>query len=193
MKHLTEYVYANVQPKQLFSRTLTGSNFAHLAISYVQAMNSGGMPVIRSAWENVIVAECDRFLTDSLKQWDREWDTQVVAHLPMEDRELRDRFWEIQDQLVSGLRKFVADKQVTADVSWAVESKLLAVMRKSFNGGLEVNYTKSQRESERALSKAMDHVMTTLDAEDVSFEKFESELSISLKEHVRRIRSPSLP
>ncbi|ORZ35050.1 guanylate-binding protein [Catenaria anguillulae PL171] len=111
------------------------------------SMNSGGMPVIRSAWENVIAAECDRFLADALRHG-------IASGTPT--------WWHI----CPGGRGTA--HPILGGIQW----------------GVDVNFTKSQRESEHALSKVIGPVMAVLETEDVSFEKFESELSISLNEPI---------
>ncbi len=42
----------------LNGRACNGSIFAGLVAAYVDAMNSGGVPTISSAWEGVTAAEC---------------------------------------------------------------------------------------------------------------------------------------
>jgi len=41
--------------------------FIHLARNYVQAINEGSIPVIRTAWENVVEVENQKALSEAFK------------------------------------------------------------------------------------------------------------------------------
>lgn len=51
-------VITNAKPKQLMGKVLNGPMLVHLAEAYVQALNDGGTPVISSAWDRVVDAQC---------------------------------------------------------------------------------------------------------------------------------------
>uniref|UniRef100_A0AAV1UYY3 GB1/RHD3-type G domain-containing protein n=1 Tax=Peronospora matthiolae TaxID=2874970 RepID=A0AAV1UYY3_9STRA len=61
-----QIVYGDsLQPKKLHGKPLNGSMFAGLLQAYVAAMNSGGVPVITSAWEGVTATECRKAMTSA--------------------------------------------------------------------------------------------------------------------------------
>jgi hypothetical protein len=48
---LTKYILDRAGPKQLGSITLTGSMFAGLTQSFLDAINSGAVPTIANSWQ----------------------------------------------------------------------------------------------------------------------------------------------
>ena len=58
LAELKKLVFENLKPKTLNNRALTGAMFAGLIRSYVEAINSGGVPTISSAWDGITLAEC---------------------------------------------------------------------------------------------------------------------------------------
>ena len=59
-------VFTDLVPKRLEGADLNGSMYANLITQYVDAINSGGIPTITTAWEAVLREEC-RVRGSSLK------------------------------------------------------------------------------------------------------------------------------
>jgi len=55
--------------KSLYGNTLTGTTLAHLVVAYSDALNSGSAPVISSAWERVVDAQCAEAVTSGLEAY----------------------------------------------------------------------------------------------------------------------------
>ncbi|KAI9183240.1 hypothetical protein H9P43_004157 [Blastocladiella emersonii ATCC 22665] len=182
MRKVTEFVYATVMPKQLFGRTLTGANLAHLVAAYVRAMNDGGMPVIRSAWENVVSAECDRFLATATRRWDEAWRVKVADALPLADDALTARFWDVHDTCVDELRAFILDKQVGEPTAGAIAAKVNAWIKKSLAAAHEANHNKSARLCDEALQRVHAKLVAVVNEPDAGVDRFEAELSLALNE-----------
>lgn len=51
MDTLTKYILERARPKQLGSIVLTGPMLASLAQSFLDAINSGGVPTIATSWQ----------------------------------------------------------------------------------------------------------------------------------------------
>lgn len=55
---LRKKLYGKVRPKEMYGKLVTGPMLVNLARSYVDAINSGGVPTISSAWERVVESQC---------------------------------------------------------------------------------------------------------------------------------------
>lgn len=63
-------VLAGTRPKQMMGRTLNGEMMVTLIRSYTGALNSGGVPVISSAWERVVATQCQEAKNAALAAYD---------------------------------------------------------------------------------------------------------------------------
>lgn len=62
MDTLRKKVSTTLKPKKMVGKTLSGPMLVALAENYVAAFNSGGAPVISTAWDRVIESQCDQAL-----------------------------------------------------------------------------------------------------------------------------------
>ncbi|KAI9141250.1 guanylate-binding protein [Paraphysoderma sedebokerense] len=104
VRNLIEYIYKKVTPKTLYGCCLNGSMFNQLARNYVEAINSGSVPVIKNAWENVVRIQCQYAVDSALKTYKRtmserfestpivEYSDLLVLHQAAEDSSLDDFF-----------------------------------------------------------------------------------------------------
>ena len=58
-----------VKPKMLHGKPISGTMLIELAESYIHAMNTGKVPTIDTAWQNVQKAELERALSAALKSF----------------------------------------------------------------------------------------------------------------------------
>ncbi|KAJ3367737.1 hypothetical protein GGF31_007084 [Allomyces arbusculus] len=183
MSALTSFVYHTLQPKSLFAQPLTGSMWAQLATSYVTALNLGSVPVIRSAWENVLVAEARRVVATLAREWDREWSEGVVQLLPMDADELDGKWAEMQAEVLGKLYVWMASKG-GGDIAVAGElvAGLKETMAKAWKSAKAANYTKSARACESLLHQIQADWAQALDADVVTFEQLEASVPVSLQE-----------
>ena len=65
-------VQQGTRPKQMMGRVLTGEMMVTLIRSYAGALNSGGVPVISSAWERVLATQCQEARSAAQDQYDEE-------------------------------------------------------------------------------------------------------------------------
>lgn len=70
MKQFLTKVANGVRPKQILGRTLNGEMFATLLLSYTEALNSGEVPEINSAWTRVISTQCNEAKQNALDFYD---------------------------------------------------------------------------------------------------------------------------
>ena len=70
MTSLKNKVYATLRPKAVNGRALSGSMLSTLAKTYVDALNSGGVPTISTAWDRVLTNQANEAVDKALQQYD---------------------------------------------------------------------------------------------------------------------------
>jgi hypothetical protein len=91
---LRKKVLHKVKPKTLNNKTLNGEMFCNVMRSYVNAINSGAVPVIENAYNLMCKNECQRALNNSLKNYIELMDLNVKKHTPMDATELNNHHKE---------------------------------------------------------------------------------------------------
>ena len=66
---LRKKLYGKVRPKEMYGKLVTGPMLVNLARSYVDAINSGGVPTISSAWERVVESQCSDAADKALSEY----------------------------------------------------------------------------------------------------------------------------
>ena len=66
MMLLRQRIFNNVKPKSLYNKVITGETLIELCESYTNAINSGTVPCIESAWSYLCKNECQRAHQESL-------------------------------------------------------------------------------------------------------------------------------
>jgi hypothetical protein len=79
MNHLLTKVHSGVRPKQMMGRTLNGEMFCTLVESYVEALNSGKVPEVNSAWTRVIGTQCNEAKEHAMGLYDALLTQELVA------------------------------------------------------------------------------------------------------------------
>jgi Guanylate-binding protein, C-terminal domain len=64
-------VFKKTRAKTLRGQIVTGPMLLDLAFSYVEALNTGSVPTIESAWDSVQLAEIDRSYREALVHFER--------------------------------------------------------------------------------------------------------------------------
>jgi hypothetical protein len=67
---LRQKILKKVKPKMLKGKAVSGAMLIELAESYTQAMNTGKVPTIDTAWQNVQKQELERVFQTSLKKFE---------------------------------------------------------------------------------------------------------------------------
>lgn len=63
---LRNKIFKKVKPKTLNGKQLTGEMILELALAYTNAINSGSVPNIQSAWTYVCQNECHRAIEEAV-------------------------------------------------------------------------------------------------------------------------------
>ncbi|RQM17053.1 hypothetical protein DD237_002036 [Peronospora effusa] len=91
----------SLQPKMLQGKPLNGSMFAGLLQAYVAAINSGGVPVITSAWEGVTASECRKAMATASETFKKRLSS---LDLPLDDEDLMEAIQDAEEQAVAHYR-----------------------------------------------------------------------------------------
>ncbi|KAL4162890.1 hypothetical protein PRNP1_003422 [Phytophthora ramorum] len=89
------------RPKMLQGKPLNGSMFAGLLQAYVAAINSGGVPVITSAWEGVTASECRKAMAAAADAFKKSLS---ALDLPLDDEDLVEAIKDAEEQAVAQYR-----------------------------------------------------------------------------------------
>jgi len=79
MTTLKNKVYASLRPKAVNGRALTGSMLLTLARTYVDALNSGGVPTISTAWDRVLKNQANEAVDKALEVYDTYLATKIFG------------------------------------------------------------------------------------------------------------------
>ncbi|KAI9919952.1 hypothetical protein PsorP6_016033 [Peronosclerospora sorghi] len=95
---LLKRLFGKAKPKTLFGKPLNGAMFVNLAGSYVEALNSGKAPVISSAWNRVVQAQCHDALAHAVERYKAELHARVRSYVSVEQFEQDASFDIIPDE-----------------------------------------------------------------------------------------------
>ncbi|KAL3658055.1 hypothetical protein V7S43_016899 [Phytophthora oleae] len=102
LSYVKQIVYGDsLQPKILQGKPLNGSMFAGLLQAYVAAINSGGVPVITSAWEGVTTSECRKAMSNAADAFKKSL---AALDLPLDDEDLLEAIKDAEEQAVAQYR-----------------------------------------------------------------------------------------
>eukprot|EP01041_Mallomonas_annulata_P000576 gene575-1107_t len=81
VKDLLSKVAASVKPKQMQGRPLSGGMIASLVLTYVEALNSGTIPVISTAWERVLSDQCGEAKAVAMRHYNNTMTQTLSGHV----------------------------------------------------------------------------------------------------------------
>ena len=155
------------RPKQMMGRILNGDMLVTLVKSYVTALNSGGVPVISSAWERVLATQCQDAKIAALALYDEDMKSGLVSLrqkfdsnsgvCPVPDEMLS----KIHDAAKNNAKKCFWSKVSTRDDDKAIETaaKLKDELRKLLENATVENLSASEQASEAYLTDLTKSVM----------------------------------
>lgn len=179
LKTLKNKLYAALRPKAVNGRALTGAMLATLAQTYVEALNSGGVPTISTAWDRVLQSQAAEAVAKALEAYDRK---AAEAPLGARSTDLAMKLLAIKALPKAG--KAAADRHSKSqenekDIHWVVEDLGgLPVEAKE----LRVVHDAAALEAEAVFSKA---VWASSDAEDDSARSGRDESASQLDKALR--------
>ncbi|KAJ8614420.1 hypothetical protein CTAYLR_000747 [Chrysophaeum taylorii] len=79
LKTLKSKLYAALRPKAVNGRALTGAMLGTLAQTYVEALNSGGVPTISTAWDRVLQSQAAEAVAKAIDAYDKRATTDALG------------------------------------------------------------------------------------------------------------------
>lgn len=132
-----------LQPKMLHNKPLNGSMFAGLLRAYVDAINSGGVPVITSAWDGVTASECRKAMHGAFESFE----TQIhEINLPVDTDDLEALVKDAEEHAVKTYRK-----HAIGDSTAKLEADLVRKIGDEKRNLRATNSSKSKEMCERLL------------------------------------------
>ena len=135
-------IFRKVKPKQVKGKSVNGEMLLSLAEAYVEAINTGNLPNIESAWSYVCKAESQKAVEEGTQNY-AEFMKKSAVSFPMEPEELKTLH---EQAIVEAMRSF-KDKMMSEEAE-EFEAALLENLKES--------YTRIQKENTRACNKACD-------------------------------------
>lgn len=185
---LKDFIYEKCVPKKLHGENLNGPMLLELTRSYVNAINSGAVLTISTAWENVVHQENQKALSNAMKAYEtkllKEADDRSVYEL--EDLEALHR--ECFTQATKAFRaKAVGGKY------WKLEDELDKFVEETFERVKHSNYLRSQQTCEQLLRDLVQNVeeYITENKNEISLEQVEVEWSKLVDSYSRSARGPA--
>ena len=68
--NLRNRIYKRTRPKMLNGKALTGEMLLELCLAYTEAINTGSVPNIQTAWSYVCQNECQRAINGCIKAYE---------------------------------------------------------------------------------------------------------------------------
>jgi len=103
-KNLRKRIFKKVKPKSLNGRLLNGSMLVEITKAYIQAINSGSVPNIESAWTYLCKMESQKALEDSLSFVDKKLgETNITS--PMEADDLKKLKTSLREEMITYFKK----------------------------------------------------------------------------------------
>ena len=97
VNYLRKTVMNSIKPKKLNGNFLNGEMFINLLNSYVNMINKGAVPVIKSAWTLMCESECVRVIEEAVKKYKENVDKII---LPMDEKKLKLQLKKIKKDCV---------------------------------------------------------------------------------------------
>lgn len=144
LRELKQLVFGeSLKPKMLQNKPLNGSMFAGLLHAYVDAINSGGVPVITSAWEGVTASECRKAMATAFEHFKK---LLGELDLPVDSDELLASFKDAEQRAVKEYRA-----HAIGDTAAKLEAELLKKLEDEKSHAAGKNSALSKEMCERLL------------------------------------------
>lgn len=103
VENLCSLVYSSAKPKQIEGGFVNGAAVIGLAEAYVQALNTGKMPVIHTAWQSVVMQQSAFALDTSLQVYEETF-ARLFAKGPVDQERIYEEFRIADEQAMAKLK-----------------------------------------------------------------------------------------
>ncbi|KJE89100.1 GBP4 protein, variant [Capsaspora owczarzaki ATCC 30864] len=160
---LIRKIYHGVKTKKLFGSNLNGAMLAELSKNYVESINTGGVPVIRSAWENVLEIECKKASAAAERLYEKRMKDLVADGAILEEEELDRSHREAEKRAIDLFRSKAVGGPHTEleDELKNAMAEQLALMRKT-------NRARSAEQCELLLDTLARHISDDIRSKEIT-------------------------
>jgi len=187
VKELKHLIFDQARPKKLYGNSLNGAMLVELARNYVKAINDGGIPVIRTAWENVVEIECGKAVQNSVKLYTEKFAEIIKEKEILEEDEFEKTHREVETQAIELFQK----KAVGEDTN-RFREELKQGIYSEYGKLKEANKTKSTADCEELLNNLIKHLFDSIAANELDdMDKLGAEWSRIVDNYKQVARGPS--
>jgi len=188
VNELKDFIFEKCVPKKLHGQNLNGPMLLELSQSYVEAINSGAVLTISTAWENVVTQECQKALATAMKTYEAKLYKAVDEKTIYETEELE----TIHNECFAAATKIFRAK-VVGGKYWKLEDELDKFVEESFTRTKQQNYQRSLISCEqimRDLVQNLDEYFLE-NKTQASLEKVELEWGKTYDSYIRSSKGPA--
>jgi len=142
---LIKKIFKEAVSKKISGKPLNGPGFIVLLKSYVDAINTGAVPTIKSAWDNVSDSECQAAMDAAIKTY-IDGGVVVIQKFPLDSEELQE-----QHENLSELAGTEYQKRALGDMTLKYRSKL--------DERLNEEFIKLQRKNDEISEKKLQSIV----------------------------------
>jgi len=146
-------IFSNSKPKRLYKENLNGPMFIQLVKNYVEAINSGTIPVIKTAWENVVEVENQKAVAEAFAAYEES----LEAHFKNGEILENDEFEKAQSKSI-GAAYEIFRANVKGDIIAPYEKKLNGQIDEMFKRKKELNQKNSKVQCEAILEEIVSSI-----------------------------------
>lgn len=130
MEALCDKVYSGAKPKQMNGAFVNGSALVGLAQAYTEAMNTGAVPTIQTAWQAVVTSQSHEALEAAVKLFEERVAEVFKHNKPVSSETLQEEFDGIERAAVSLLKeRSVGDESHIGRLEDSLREKLSAIKK----------------------------------------------------------------
>lgn len=104
--NIRKKVLHRIKPKTLKGQILNGEMFCNMMHSYVQAINSGAVPVVENAWSFMCKNECFKSMKSAIATYEKIMNENFVKKMPIQESELFRLHKEAKEKALEEYQRF---------------------------------------------------------------------------------------
>eukprot|EP01111_Echinosteliopsis_oligospora_P020012 TRINITY_DN9973_c0_g1_i1.p1 TRINITY_DN9973_c0_g1~~TRINITY_DN9973_c0_g1_i1.p1 ORF type:complete len:388 (-),score=105.80 TRINITY_DN9973_c0_g1_i1:34-1197(-) len=187
VQELKDMIFNKATPKKMHGHSLSGAMLMELTRTYVEAMNTGAVLTISTAWENVVTQENHKAVSHASKCYESKMREQVdeAGILAQDDLEYHHKSCRL-----AAIKIFRA-KAVGGNY-WKLEDELNKFMEDIYDKLRLQNQQRSHSECEKMMNDMSHHIDDQIPSKIQTIEHLESEWNRNMNEYEHNARGPSV-
>eukprot|EP00002_Diphylleia_rotans_P012502 TRINITY_DN2447_c0_g1_i2.p1 TRINITY_DN2447_c0_g1~~TRINITY_DN2447_c0_g1_i2.p1 ORF type:complete len:387 (+),score=71.31 TRINITY_DN2447_c0_g1_i2:534-1694(+) len=187
MELLRKHIMKRVRPKTMFNYELNGPMFIGLAEKYIEAINNGGVPVIRTAWESVSEEQTRMAFEMAKKSYTSTMKEFILSKQILDYEEIELKHRDTQQKSIALFRK-----SAVGEIIKEYEEKLEIQLWESYLEFQKDNRYKSSEECRETAEDCMGPVIGAVGSKAItSIDQLQEQLRISISRYEKSARGPA--